>query len=308
MVEMGDPLARVVVAISAFRSDLQVMTILEKIFQNKRCTLASVIVVDSLSDGTLQQSIKSAGWPVLYENADRNLGSAGNLARRLELAANMGADWCFTINHDGMFDRKLVETLALVASQGTNIGAVYPKRVWLDRGGTSLKPHTHVFNMPVHTGPIGAQALEEVAWDSSNGALYGLEPVRQGVKVWADLWYGWEDLAYGWQLTSAGWKQYLCADVVYLDDYEYHHVSLLKRRFFITRKPSWTSYYVIRNLLLIVRRTGNGPRAWVFFTKRFAREVLFALMFRDAKVKRLGLICQGFADGLAGKTGKGKVP
>lgn len=303
-----NPLARVVVAISAFRSDAQVIELLEKIFQGRQSALAAVIVVDSLSDGVLRQRIEAASWPVHYENSAVNLGSAGNLARRLELAANIDADWCFTINHDGMFDRELVETLAFAACRSAKVGAVYPKRVWLDRGGTSLKPHTHVFNMPTHTGPAGAETIEEVAWDSSNGALYGLAPVRQGVRVWADLWYGWEDLAYGWQLSKTGWKQYLCSDVAYLDDYEYQHVSLLTRRLFITRKPSWTSYYVIRNLLLIVRRTGNNPQAWLFFTKRFAREVLFAILFREAKLRRLGLIWQGFAAGLAGKTGKGKVP
>lgn len=305
---MENSLTRVVVAISAFQSDAQVIALLEKIFKSKQCALAAVIVVDSLSDGSLQQKINTASWPVYYENSAINLGSAGNLARRLELAAEIDAEWCFTINHDGMFDPELVETLASVACRSVNVGAVYPKRVWLDRGGTSLKPHTHIFNMPTHTGPVGTETIEEVAWDSSNGALYGLKPVRQGVKVWADLWYGWEDLAYGWQLTKTGWKQYLCSDAVYFDDYEYQHVSLLKLHLFITRKPSWTSYYVIRNLLLIVRRTGNSPQAWLFFTKRFAREVLFAILFRDAKLKRLSLIWQGFIAGLVDKTGKGEVP
>lgn len=305
---MENPLARVVVAISAYRSDAQVLCLLEKIFRDRQHDPAAVIVVDSLSDGALRQRIEAAAWPVRYENSAVNLGSAGNLARRLELAASIDADWCFTINHDGMFDHTMVATLTSVASQGTKVGAVYPKRVWIDRGGTSLKPHTHVFNMPAHTGPVGGQAIEEVAWDSSNGALYGLAPVRQGVRVWADLWYGWEDLAYGWQLTTAGWKQYLCSDVVYLDDYEYQPVWLLRRQLFITRKPSWTSYYVIRNLLLIVRRTGNGPHAWLFFAKRLSREVLFAILFRDAKLKRLGLIWQGLVAGLAGRTGKSEVP
>lgn len=302
------PLARVVVAISAFRSDTQVIRLLESIFADEGCTPAAVIVVDSLSNGSLRQRIEATSWPVHYENAEVNLGSAGNLARRLELAASINADWCFAINHDGMFDCELVVALTRATGACAAVGAVYPKRVWLDRGGTSLKPHTHVFAMPSHTGPSGTLTVQEVAWDSSNGALYSLAPVRQGVSVWADLWHGWEDLAYGWQLTSTGWKQYLCADAVYFDDYEYQRVSLIGRPLFITRKPVWLTYYNIRNLVLIVRRSGNGVQAWTFFAKRLAREILFTILFRDAKLKRLGLIRQGLVAGLMGRTGKGALP
>lgn len=306
---MADPLlARVVVAISAFRSDVQVLALLAKIFDGGRDDLAGVIVVDSLSDGTLAKSIGAAGWPVRYENAAVNLGSAGNLQRRLELAATLEADWCFAINHDGMFDRALIGTLAAMAQRRDKVGAIYPRRIWLDRGGTSGRPHTHVFNMPTHGGADERLATDEVAWDSSNGALYGLAPVRRGVRVWGDLWYNWEDLAYGWQLADAGWKQYFCTQAVYLDDYEYQRVLLFGRPFYMTRKPPWATYYIIRNLVLIVRRTGGGRRAWTFFAKRLAREIALAGLFRNAKLARLGFIGRGLADGLAARTGKGRHP
>jgi GT2 family glycosyltransferase len=301
------PLARVVIAISSYRSDAQVLQLLAKIFQEE-ISVAAVIVVDSLSKGALEQEIVAAGWPVQFENAGTNLGSAGNLARRLELAAACDADWCFAINHDGMISRTLIETLVKAASGRCKVGAVYPKRVWLDRAGTILKPHAHVFKMPIHAASHDAVFGDEVAWDSSNGALYGLEPIRKGVRVWSDLWYGWEDLAYGWQLTQAGWKQYFCADAVYMDDYEYQHIRVFGRDIYITRKPSWTTYYVIRNLLLIVKRTGGGLRAWTFFIKRVFREVMLAILFRDRKRERLSLALKGIADGFIGKAGKGLLP
>lgn len=300
----AQPLSRVVIAISAYRSDAQVIRLLEKIFVEQKIEAAGVIVVDSLAEGAIQQRIAAAGWPVRYENSAVNLGSAGNLARRLVLAAEYDADWCFAINHDGMIDREMIETLANAASRHDRVGAVFPKRVWIDRGSTVLKPHTHIFNMPVHAASDDGVAADEVAWDSSNGALYGLQPVREGVRVWGDLWYGWEDLAYGWQLSNAGWKQYYCSDAMYLDDYEYQQVSIGACKMFITRKPCWVNYYSIRNLILIVRRTEGGMKAWTFVGKRVAREVMLGILFRNSKLKRLGYIFKGFAAGIAGETGK----
>lgn len=298
------PLFRVVIAISAYRSDVPVLALLKKIFVEERIEAAAVVVVDSLSDGSLEREIKSTGWPIRYENSSTNLGSAGNLAYRLKLAATYDADWCFAINHDGMLTRPLIENLVEAARQRTSVGAVFPKRILIDRAETILKPHTHIFDMPVHDAPQNAVFSDKVAWDSSNGALYGLAPVRQGVGVWSDLWYGWEDLAYGWQLTNSGWNQYYCGKALYMDDYEYQCVSLLGKKLYITRKPAWTSYYGIRNLILVVRRTGGGLKAWSFCIKRLAREVLFTVVYRDSKLMRLKLIAKGLLDGLKGTTGQ----
>lgn len=297
-------LRKVVVAISAFKSDDQIMALLGRIFADHAQDFAAVIVVDSLSDGRLKLAIAKSGWPVIYDNSDRNLGSAGNLHRRLGLAAAMDADWCFTINHDGMFDRDLIARLAREGSCVERAGAVYPARIWLDRGGTSPQPHRSIFTAPKH-GTLVADTggISEVAWDSSNGALYALQPVREGVRGWTELWYGWEDLVYGWQLSQANWKQYRCSDAIYLDDYEYQAAKLLGRSFFIARKPPWTAYYNIRNLMLIVHRTKGGVKGWLFFINRLVREVGFTLLFRQQKTSRLRMIGRGLIDGVLGRTG-----
>lgn len=305
---MSVKLPRVVIAISAYRSDNQVLQLLTNIFVEIQIEVAGVIVIDSLSDGSLERAIRDKGWPVRYENADLNLGSAGNLARRLALAATYDADWCFTINHDGMIDSELIEILAAKANRHSRVGAVYPARTWIDRAQTVLEPHTHVFRAPRHSATDIGTSTDEVAWDSSNGALYGLAPVRAGIHVWSDLWYGWEDLAYGWQLDQAGWKQYYCRDAMYFDDYEYEKVSLFGRQIYITRKPTWTAYYIVRNLVLIVRRTGISAKGCIFLVERLAREMMLTILYRSSKAERLGLIFKGLVDGLAGRTGKRTLP
>ena len=304
----SSPLRRVVVAISTFRSDEPILALLGRIFADGGSELAAVIVVDSLGNGALRDEIARRGWPVRYENAEVNLGSAGNLARRLELAAEEDADWCFAINHDGSYDRRMVEVLARRAGDLGGVGALYPKRILIDRGNTSFRPIKAVFEMASHDEGDDGASCEDVAWDSSNGALYSLAAIRGGSRVWADLWMGWEDLALGWQLSRDGWKQYRCAEAAYLDDYEYQKVRLLGRELYIARKPAWYAYYLIRNLVLIVRRTGAGAEGWWFLARRLAREIGFTILFRAEKRRRLVMLGRGLLDGLAGRTGKGAVP
>lgn len=297
-------LARVVVAISAFRSDAPVLALLTRIFAEGESGFAAVIVVDSLSDGALERRIRAAGWPVIYENSSINLGSAGNLARRLQLAATMDADWCFAINHDGTFDRAIIAALAAKAASENKVGAVYPKRVLLDRANSSFKPITSFFSTVSHASEGEEGDDTQVAWDSSNGALYGLAPVRAGVTLSVDLWHGWEDLSYGLELGQAGWRSFRLASAAFVDDYEYQRVNFLGRELFITRKPAWLAYYVIRNLVLIVRRSKAGVAGWKFIAIRLSREVAFTLLFRTQKLLRLRNLFVGLWDGLAGVSGQ----
>jgi hypothetical protein len=152
-------------------------------------------------------------------------------------------------------------------------------------------------------GTDARETPREVAWDSSNGALYSLAPIRAGVAVWADLWMGWEDLAYGWSLSNAGWRQLFCADAEYRDDYEYQPVRLFGCDYFIARKPAWYAYYLIRNLVLIVLRTKAGWQGWLFLSNRLMREFAFTLLFRKQKLTRLRMLARGLFDGLRGRTG-----
>lgn len=299
--------SRLVIGISAYKSDESVLQLLEQVYARRGGEAAAVIVVDSESEGSLGEEIGRRGWPVKYDNSPVNLGSAGNLARRLELAAGEDADWCFALNHDGTFDRSVVEALVRTGETVERVGAAYPRRVLTERAGTVLLPHISIFEMP-RFGPSeqGMERVEEVAWDSSNGALYALAPIRERLKPWADLWMGWEDLAYGWQLSAHGWKQLYCPEAVFFDDYEYEPVSLLGRRMFITRKPPWYGYYQLRNLFIILRRTRAGLRGWLFLLLRLIREFTLALFVRNQKKERLRMLAMGLIDGLRGMTGRGR--
>lgn len=306
---MAGSLGSVVVAISTFRTDDAVLHLLGKIFDRGSSPFAAIVVVDSLGSGRIEEAIRSNGWPVTYHNAERNLGSAGNLFLRLRLAAATGARWCYAVNHDGDVDPECVRKMVEQGEAGERIGAVYPRLVYSRRGWVadaprvSFAPHgAFRENSARDAGPCA------VAWSSSNCALYSLAAVRSGVEVWGDLWMLWEDLAYGWQLKKAGWSQVLCSDVTIVDDYEYRPVRFLGRVTYITDKPVWYTYYLLRNLVLIARRTnGEAIGAWGIVRRGFVESAV-TLLYRSRKAERLALMVQGWWHGVAGRTGKGEVP
>lgn len=308
MTEEGD-LSRVVLAISAFRSDACVISLLRQVFAGDACPFGSVIVVDSLGSGAIRDAIGQAGWNVSYYDFPANLGSAGNLAQRLDLAAQLDADWCLAVNHDGVFRPELIRRLLAHAENGERIGAAYPRLVFTsangmeDRARRSFRPFS-----VLERAPEGDADCVAVAWSSSNGALYNLAAIRDGASAWADLWMGWEDLALGWQLAAAGWRQILCNDVRLEDSYEYRRVRLAGKAVYLAEKPPWYAYYLLRNLVIIRRRSGGRAVGILAVVQRGLVECAATLLFRGQKLERLKLLFRGFRDGLRGVVGKGPVP
>jgi hypothetical protein len=298
-----DPLRDVVVAIATYRSDDAVLRLLEPIFDRDGAhPFGHVVVVDSLGSGRIDEEARRRGWKrFTYEVADRNLGSAGNLARRLELAATRDARWVYAINHDGALDAAMIARLARHAETlGEKVGAVYPLR---HRSAIDRWDLTGLVPVPVPAirspwRPRGASF--DVFWASSNGALYALDPVRAGLLPWADLWMGYEDLGYGWDLSRHGFRQQVLCDVVFEDGYEYRTRGGVE----LTDKPAWYAYYGARNLLLITRRARRGPATWAAALGRIALEVAVTSTLRPEKKKRLGLLARGVADGLRGRSGQ----
>jgi GT2 family glycosyltransferase len=302
-------LSRVALAISAYRSDASVTALLRQVFAGDECPFGAVIVVDSQGAGAIRKEIEREGWPVDYHDSLTNLGSAGNLARRLELAAGFDMDWCCAVNHDVTFRLDLIRRLLNHAEVGKRIGAAYPKLVFTsandleDRARKSLSPFS-IFE----GAAADDRACVEVAWSSSNGALYNLAAIREGIEPWPELWMGWEDLALGWQLSAAGWGQILCNDVRLEDSYEYRKTRLLGKTVYVAAKPPWYSYYQLRNLLIIRRRSKSRAADIFAIALRGLVECAATMLFRERKAERVKLLFMGLLDGLRGVTGKGPVP
>lgn len=291
--------AKTALAVSAFRNDDGVRRVLEALAVEN--PFAHVIVVDSLGSGAIRAAIDELGLGdrVTYENATVNLGAAGNLDRRLALAAATDADFVYALNGDTHLDVGAVAKLVGAARRIDRIGAAYPARRFVRRDGRIEGESRFAREHP---------PIREVEWQSSNGALYALAPVRAGVRPYVGVWHGWEDLAWGYVLHDAGYRQIVVREAVFDDEYEYRRVRLGPCSVAITEKPAWMTYYQGRNLVLVatkVRPTAR-TRGWVGY--RIVQEIGVTSLLRDQKARRLGYLARGVVDGLRGRTGKWDLP
>jgi hypothetical protein len=300
-------LERVALAISAFNSDDAVIRLLGHVSTGSHPRFGAVIVVDSLGHGQILDAAKSNRWDIHYINADRNLGSAGNLDLRLKTAAELGFDWCFAVNHDGEVNENKVLALATLGRSRAKVGAVYPQLVFSQAEGRLDSPRRSFSSFGLLDGHRDSGATE-VAWSSSNCALYNLDAIREGVTAWPQLWMGYEDLAIGWELQRRGWTQLLSHEVSVSDSYEFRPVQLFGRKAHIASKPSWYSYYQLRNLWLIADQSQGRAVSKASVLRRLVVDVALILLYRDRKGERLRLLLKGLRDGMSGVTGRGPVP
>lgn len=287
-------------AISACRNDKEVLRILEQVHASAEQPFAQILVVDSQGSGDLASAIQSRSWNVLYRSYPYNLGSGANLHERLRIAAEGGADFVYTLNHDASFDYQAFARLFEVATKIANLGAAYPLSHISTVGRYNLTG-TRELPLPAKLVPSPPKGpLLDAFWSSCNGALYSTVPAKQGLVPWDAMWMGWEDLEYGWRLRSQGYRQVIVCDAVFRDEYEY-----VSTRFGnLVDKPAWRTYYHIRNLILAVRRTRNRPVFYLVTAGRFLQECLAILLVRPEKWKRFRLLWSGALDGLRGVEGQ----
>lgn len=300
----------VAVAISSFQSDEAVISLLRSVFSTPHSAVRHVFVVDSLGSGRIATAIEESRWDVHYENSPANLGSAGNLARRMELASNAGAAWCLCLNHDADWDRERLTAMLATAQSQPRVGAVYPvlnhsprERPWED-GRRSFVPSTGRRLAQRPTGTTDRNVL----WSSSNGALYSTKPRSEGIDIFDNLWMGYEDLAYGISLHRGEWHQLMCRDAVLSNAFDYVSRRVLWKRVYVPGKPAWYSYYDIRNLIIIRRRFGPRGVRFTAVCGKLSMSIVRIALLEPGKMMRFGLLCSGIFDGLRGRDGKGKRP
>src|SRR5437763_16339556 len=118
---------RVWLAISSYRNDDEVIRIIGQTRESAPGLFERILVVDSEGTGRIPMLIEANGWrDVEYRCYERNLGSGGNLAERLRVAAAAGADYAWTVNHDGHMDARVLKKLMAVAQGSERLGAAYP--------------------------------------------------------------------------------------------------------------------------------------------------------------------------------------
>lgn len=309
---MSDNKHKVAIAISSFKSNPSAMGLVSRI-TNEDWYCAYVLVVDSLGGGEFEEYISSNGLSdrVRYFNSENNLGSAGNLNRRLEWANELGMDYVLALNHDAEITSAVYQALLDRADKHQKIGALYPLRYLQGKRIYDLSGQK-VFSMTA--SGVSAKPMEdviEVAWSSSNGAFYSMEPLRGPNKISPDasLWMGWEDYLYGLQLKNTGYSQWIVSSAETIDSYEYKTVKFSPAGKTIADKPMWYVYYDARNLILIALHRLKSPSLFVFMLLRICLGlILVPFKFKDNKMKAISFCFAGIRDGIKNISGKWKLP
>jgi GT2 family glycosyltransferase len=286
--------------ISSYRNDDEVVKLLDQAHDSAQDLFARILVVDSQGTGRVPEIIQSRGWKdVEYRCYETNLGSGANLAQRLRIAADGGADYAYALNHDGHIDLTVVRALVESAKGRERLGAAYPLGFFTDVHRFNL---TGTRELPLPSKLVNAipkEPIVHVYWSSSNGALYGMEPAREGLLPWDAMWMGWEDLEYGWRLKDHGYEQIIVTSAVFPDNQEYSASAVGN----VVRKPAWRAYYNVRNLVLAVKRCRNRPLFHAVVAFRILLEFGLILLVRDDKRQRLRFLVSGVRDGYRGVEG-----
>ncbi len=288
---------RVWLVISSFRNDDEVLATIEKGLASVPELFERILIVDSEGTKRVPAAIHARGWrDVEYRNYEENLGSGANLAERLKIAAKAGADWAYALNHDGEINPAVIRKLISAAEGRTKLGAAYPLAHFTETRSYNL---TGTRELPLPAKLVNQPPSEDIIpvyWSSSNGALYSLQPTREGILPWAAMWMGWEDLDYGWRLKDHGYEQIIVTSAVFPDNQEYSPTAVGR----VVRKPAWRSYYSMRNLVWAVKRSRNRPLYHAVVAYRLIRESVLILLVRDDKLKRLRFLLAGAGDGYRG--------
>ncbi|MDD2719905.1 MAG: hypothetical protein PHH47_01180 [Gallionella sp.] len=303
---------KVAIAISSFRTNSSAMALVRKITAEK-WPCEYILVVDSLGTGEFEAFIASNGLTgrVLYFNSSVNLGSAGNLSKRLLWGCELGMDHVLALNHDAEITLQIYKTMLDRVDAHPRTGALYPLRHLAGKGVYDFTGQKVFTLTAAGTVEKPSDEFVEMAWSSSNGALYAMEPLRgeQAICPDASLWMGWEDYLYGLQLKDRGYSQWVVTDAETVDSYEYKAVGFSPAGKTIADKPMWYGYYDARNMILIAMHRLKSPVLTVFVLFRVLLAMtLVPFKFKNDKWRATSYCLAGIWDGLRNVSGKWKLP
>jgi glycosyltransferase involved in cell wall biosynthesis len=294
---------RVAIAVASYGGDAAV---LDRVQEAGTATLGEALTAVGVVDSgpaarcdPLRDALAEQFPHVDYIHHAGNLGAAGNLRERLRWARRMGAEAVLAVNADGRIDgdnaRRMLECL-----ERHELAAVYPTQV-IGGATVDLSGRRRVPVLPSRTTleQLRDRRPVPVRWGSSNGALYRLDAVMElDLDHIASLWHGWEDLAVGLGLDDHGHRQVLCTEARQSTASDQRRLA--RTRLVVSAKPAWTTYYGVRNLLLIGRR---HPRLVVRVLLRVAREFV-TITVRDRRRERYTMAMRGLVDGILGRSGQ----
>ena len=224
--------------------------------------LSGLVVVDNDPSPATRAVVEAhaAGLGRLeYVASPENLGPAGGLAVGMERVLDHARpqDWIVLLD-DGdppQWSTMLAELLAFgQAMRATDrrtagVGLIGARFDWAS--GRLVRPADSELDGPVAIDYIGGGQFP----------LYLAEAVRRVGPFSAPLFFGCDDLEYGLRLRAAGYAVYAHGALWREERRRQGRLGLTVQPAAGVSEPSWRRYYSLRNLIAILRSSGNARGA-----------------------------------------------
>ncbi len=261
-----------------------------------------VLVIDNQGDLAALEGVdltataRGASPVVQFVRPAHNVGFAGACAEGSRRALAAGAEWVWLFNNDAVADPGCLSELLAAAAAFPRAGLLSP--VISLRGGAGfwyaggeVAPGTLQVTHhaePRKTAPHGTGFITGCAWLARSAFIADCGPPD------ASLFLYFEDVDWTLRARAAGWDTLLVPAALVTHDVEY----VDGRRVF----SSIAVYYMSRNRLLVARRWGSLPAAFVGAVSWGARQVL-KCRSRAAAASVMTAVLAGLRDGLVGRRG-----
>lgn len=265
----------------------------------------NVIMVDNDSaDGTVE-AVRKAHPAVTIIETGANLGFTGGNNRAIQYALEHQADYILLLNNDTIVAPDFLNIMVEVMEQDLTIGVsgpmIYyhstPETIWTAGGSIDWK-HGTTSMVGLNQEDVSQFGLSPMPVDFVSGcALLARRAVWEKVGLLDDTFFMYyEETEWCVRASRAGFKIVTIPMAMI-----WHKISIEER----ATSPR-TYYYMVRNRLLFLRKTGAGYRTWFYTVLEYIRTYMswtLRTKWQDRRHLR-GTMVQAFRDFSRGRFGK----
>lgn len=231
------------------------------------------IVIDNGSKPESIQAVKAAAGKALVVELGKNLGFTGGNNAGLKFALDNGADYIILLNNDTIVAPDMFDILIDTMEKDPSIGVVGPMIYYYDSpdliwsvGGTINWKNGNTSMVGLNETDKGQYGETPQSTDFVTGcALLARRDVWEKIGgLDENFFIYYEETEWCVRAARAGFK------IVYVPTAMMWHKIGLDARATTPR----VYYYMTRNRLLFLRKTGAGLRSWVGLTSELARTLL----------------------------------
>ena len=264
---------------------------------------AALVIVDNGSDDAELRMLReiAADPAITLISNTANLGIAAALNIGIRCAATLEFRWALLFDQDSLVDGDMVETLCSAADSFPDGGrlAIVGSR-YRDRHGEPTEPGKF---------QLRGDQWDEVEWVITSGSLLSMAAYADIGPFREEFFIDYVDIDYCIRARAAGYRIIKTRRPVMshsIGKPTQHTLLWMKK--WTTNHSADRRYYIARNDTVMLRERGNYRVGW-WALKSFLRRVRSCkriLLYEEAKLPKIGAVCEGWWDGVRGRMGPRK--